>query len=212
MTLSTRQIRLLAAFAGINILLVLGGWMTLVSPQRHDAATAAAAAQLAQTQLDVLNGVNSSPGPAKQPEIHTADLYSLDTALPSQADQPNLLLELDRMAKAAGVDVLSISPQTGQASANGYTAVPISLSVNGTYFKLTTFLRNLRMLVAEQHGRLVAHGPLFAVTAVTFSPGTGKGHEVPATVSLEAFYYGVTAGASAPASTTATDTTTTTGG
>ena len=68
------------------------------------------------------------------------------------------------------------------------------------------------MLVSEQHGRLIAHGPLFAVTSVTFSPGTGKGHEVPATVGLQAFYYGVTAGASAPASTTDTDTTTTTGG
>jgi hypothetical protein len=211
MTLSSRQIRVIGACVGINILLVVVGWMAFVAPQQHDGAAAAAQAQQAQTQLDVLQGV-SSHGPVKQPEIHTASLYTLDTALPSQADQPDLLFELDRIAKASGVEVLSISPQTGQASASGYTAVPINLSVNGTYFKVTSFLRTLRMLVSEQHGRLIAHGPLFSVTSVTFSPGSGKGHEVPATVGLQAFYYGVTAGASAPMSTTGTDTTTTTGG
>jgi hypothetical protein len=210
MTLSTRQIRLIVAFAGINVLLAVGGWLALVSPQRHQAATAAANAQLAQTQLAVLLG-QTAQGPTKQPVIHTADLYSLDTALPSQADQPDLLFELDRVAKASGVDIISISPQAAQAAAAGYTTVPINLNLDGTYYELTGFLRNLRLLVSERHGRLVANGPLFAVTSIAFSPGTDK-NDAPATVALQAFYYGVTAGATPPVNTTATDTTTTTGG
>jgi hypothetical protein len=208
MTLSSRQLRLIAAFAGLNILLVVVGWIALVSPQRHDASTAAANAQLAQSQLDALLG-QGSHGPTKQPAIHTAGLYSLDTALPSQADQPDLLFELDRLAKASGVDVLSISPQAAQASATGYTVVPINLSLNGSYFKVTGFLRTLRLLVSEQHGRLVANGPLFAVTSVALTPGADK-NEAPATVGIVAYFYGVTGGATPPASTT--DTTTTTGG
>jgi hypothetical protein len=105
-----------------------------------------------------------------------------------------------------------ITPQAAQANAAGYTVVPINLSVTGTYFNLTNFLRTLRLLVSEKGGRLIANGPLFAVTSASLTSGSGVEHEVPATVGLEAFYYGVTAGATAPASTTATDTTTTTGG
>ncbi len=209
MTLSSRQIRVVAAFAGLNVLLVVGGWMALVSPQRHNAATAAAAAALAQSQLDAATG-KGAQGPPKQPAIHTAGLYTLDTALPSQPDQPDLLLELDRIAKASGVQVNGISPQTAQANAAGYTVVPINLTLTGTYYKLTSFLQNLRLLVSEKDGRLIANGPLFAVTSATVTSGSGGGHAVPATVGIEAFYYGVTAGATAPPSTTATDTTTTT--
>jgi hypothetical protein len=211
MPLSTRQIRIVAVFAGLNVLLALGGWMALVSPQRQNAATAAAAADLAQKQLDALTG-QGTQGPPKQPAIHTAGLYSLDTALPSQPDQPGLLLELARVASASGVHLDGITPQAAQANAAGYTVVPINLSVTGTYFNLTNFLRTLRLLVSEKGGRLIANGPLFAVTSASLTSGSGVEHEVPATVGLEAFYYGVTAGATAPASTTATDTTTTTGG
>jgi hypothetical protein len=212
MTLSTRRFRLIAAFAGLNILLVVVGWMALVAPQRQAAAAAAAKQQAAQTQLETLVGGDSgSHGPTKQPAIHTAKLYTLDTALPAQGDQPGLLLELSRLATASGIHLLSISPQAAQANPGGYTVVPINLNLNGTYFKLTGFLQTLRLLVSEQHGRVIANGPLFGVTSVAFSPGTNK-HDATATVGLDAFYYGVTAGAAPPANTMATDTTTTTGG
>ena len=200
MTLSTRQIRLIAAFVGANLLLVLVGWFAVVSPQRDAAAAAAAQAQQAQTELDVLNG-QVSGGPTKQPTIHTAGIYALDTALPSQADQPNLLLELDRVAKVSGVKILGISPQPATATLGGYTVVPMSLSVEGSYFEVTGFLRNLRMLVSEHDGRLIANGPLFAATSLSFISGQEEG-DAPAQVGLQVFYYGTTAGAAAPASTT----------
>ena len=207
MTLTRSQIRLIAVFAVANVLLVAVGWMSLVSPQRHDAATAAAAAKVAQDEFATFMGQGSS-GPVKQPAIHTAGLYALDTALPSQPDQPNLLFELNRVAKASGVKILGLSPQAASAASGGYTIVPINLQLVGSYYHVTGFLRNLRQLVSEQHGRLVAHGPLFAVNSVALAPETAG--DAPATVQMQAFYYGVTAGATPPASTT--DTTTTTGG
>ena len=208
MALSTRQLRLIAVFAGLNILLVVIGWIALVSPQRHQASAAAATAQLAQSQLDTLLGRGSSPAPIKQPAIHTSCLYKLDTALPSQAHVPDLLFELNRVATASGVDVSSISPQAAQATAMGYTVVPINLTLNGSYFKVTRFLHNLRMLVVDHKGCPVANGPTFGVTSVTLAPGTKTNVEA-ATVGVVAYYYGVTGGAAAPVSTT--DTTTTTG-
>jgi len=207
MTLSNRRLRLIAVFAILNILLIVGGWIALVSPQRHAASTAAANLQLAQSQFNDLVGPGSE-GPIKQPVIHTSCLYKLDTALPSQVDQPNLLLELSRVAKSSGVHLLSVAPQAAQATPLGYTVVPINLSLNGSYFKVTRFLHNLRALVADRNGCPVAHGPAFGVTSASLTPGVDK-DEAPATVVIAAYYYGVTGGAAAPASTT--DTTTTTG-
>ncbi|HEY2353921.1 MAG TPA: type 4a pilus biogenesis protein PilO [Gaiellaceae bacterium] len=213
MSLSKRQIRLIAIFAGINVLLIVAGWMMLVSPQRHDAATAAASALLAQNQLDTSLGQgpgSGSHGPVKQPPINTSCLYKLDTALPSRADQTNLLFELNRVAKSSGVTVISISPQAAQATALNYTVVPVNLSLNGSYFSVTRFLHNLRSLVSDPNGCPVANGPAFGVTSVAMTPGADK-DEAPATVSIAAYYYGVTGGATPPASPTDT-TTTTTGG
>jgi hypothetical protein len=210
MTLSKRQIRLIAAFAGLNVLLIVGGWIALVSPQRHTASTAAANVQLAQSQLnDLLRQSSPGGGPAKQPVIHTSCLYKLDTALPAQVDQTNLLFELTRVAKASGVDLISIAPQPAQAAGTSATVVPINLSLDGSYFTVTRFLHNLRMLVSDRkNGCPVANGPTFAVTAVTLSPGDDK-NEAPATVGIAAYYYGITGGAAPPI--IATDTTTTTG-
>ncbi len=210
MSFSDRRFRLIAGFAALNIVLVVIGWVALVSPQRHDAATAAVATQLAQSQLGALNP-GSSQHPAPQPAIHTSCIYKLNTALPSQADTPNLMFELQRVAKASHVKLLGISPQTAQAAASGYTVEPINLNLDGKYVAMTQFFHNLRMLVTAGAGCPAAKGPLFAVTSLSFS-GVQPGGDAPATATIDAFYYGVTAGAAAPISTTATDTTTTTGG
>ncbi len=213
MTLSTRQIKFIAAFAALNVVLVVAGWVALVSPQRHDAASAAAQAQAVQSQIAELTS-GGSQGPGTQPAIHTSDIYALDTALPSQVDQTNLLFELDRLAEASDVTIVNISPQAAQANPSNYTVVPINLSLDGTYFHLTGFLRSLRQLVSERQGHLIANGPLFAVTSVDYSPGEteeGNAKEEVATVGLSAFFYGAVDGAAPPASTSTTDTTTTTG-
>ena len=207
--MTSRQ-RLLAIFAAINLVILVAGWMTLISPQRHDAAAATARQQVVAGQLDVLNTA-AAQGPGKQPTIHTADLYRVGTALPSQLDTPDLLLELDALAKASSVKILNLSPQATVAASTDYTIQPINLSLNGSYFHLTHFLRSLRLLVSKHHGRLIANGPLFAVTAVSLAPGasadkTGKG-EV-ATVGMAAYYYGMVGGAApAPTDTTTTETT-----
>jgi len=210
--MTSRQ-RRLAIFGGLNIALVVLGWVVLISPQRSDAASATAKEQLVQTQLAALTSGNPK-GPTKQPAIHTSDIYTLDTALPSQVDQPELLLELDQLATASSVKILSLAPQTPTA-VTGYTIQPITLSLSGNYFQLTGFLRSLRLLVSEHQGHLIANGPLFAVTSVGLAPGqsaakTGKS-EV-ATVSMAAYYYGTVGGATPPATTTDTTTTSTTGG
>ncbi len=212
MTVTPRQ-RWILAFALANLLIILIGWFAVISPQRQDAASVAAQAAAVRTELATLTGTQ---GPNKQPAIHTSELYTLDTALPAQLDEPDLVFQLDQLAKASAVSIVGVTPQPAQAS-TGFTVLPINLQLNGTYFHLTHFLRTLRTLVSEKGGRLVANGPVFGVTSVTLTPnptGTGKKktHDETAAVGMAAFYYGIVGGAAPPASTTSTDTTTTTGG
>jgi hypothetical protein len=209
MTLRQRQ---LAIFAVINLAIVAGGWTMLISPQRSHASAAAAQEQLVQNELAQLTS-GGPTRPVKQPTIHTADLYALGTALPSQLDQPDLLFELDQVATESGVKIINISPQTPVAG-NNFTVQPLNLSVNGTYFQLTSFIKKLRLLVSDKQGHLIANGPLFAVTSVALAPGQSSAQSKTgesATVGLAAYYYGMVGGASAPAATDTT-TTSTTGG
>ena len=202
--------RRLAIIAAVNVLLLAVGWFALIAPQRSDAASAATQQQQVQNELAALTG--TAPGSNKQPAIRTADLYALDTALPSQVDQTDLLFELDKLATTSQVNITNIAPQPATAGTN-YTAVPINLSLGGSYFHITDFLRDLRLLVSEHQGHLIANGPLFAVTSVALSPGEAddkNGGGEAATVGLSAFYYGMVDGAAPPADTTTTSTSTTT--
>jgi hypothetical protein len=145
----------------------------------------------------------------KQPEIRTAALYQLAKAMPATTDMPDVLLELDQVARAAGVSVNSITP--GPVSAGtGFGVLPISIAFSGDFYSLTDLLYRLRTLVAVRHGELDASGRLFAVDTVGIS---GTGNQLTASVTVNTFVYGVSAPVVAvvpPPSTDTTNTNTTT--
>ena len=78
--------------------------------------------------------------------------------MPATADESDLLLMLDQLAKASGVKVLLLSPQTPSAAV-GYVALPIQLSLQGPYGALTRYVHRLRTLarsIADSSARPVA--------------------------------------------------------
>jgi len=206
-----------ALIVGGDVLLLVLGWMLLVSPQRHTAASIAQATRVAEAQIEAAQHAvqaENPPSAPKQPEIRTAALYELAKAMPSTTDMPDVLLELDQVARAAGVTVNSITPGAISAG-NGYGVLPITLSFSGDFYSLTDLLYRLRTLVAVRHGELDATGRLFAVDTVGLSP-SGVGKQLTASVTVDTFVYGA-APPTAPAvttppstDTTGTDTTTTT--
>jgi hypothetical protein len=203
---------------GGDLLLLLLGWVLLVSPQRQTAASIARSTRAAEAQIEeaqhAVQQAENPPAAPKQPEIRTAALYELAKAMPSTTDMPDVLLELDQVARAAGVTVNSITPGAISAG-NGYGVLPITLSFSGDFYSLTDLLYRLRTLVAVRHGELDATGRLFAVDTVGLSP-SGVGKQLTASVTVNTFVYGA-APPLAPAvtttpstDTTGTDTTTTT--
>lgn len=219
--LADSRVRRIAVLAAVNVLLAAGGWLALVSPQRHHADSAQQQVQSVQTQLQQIAAVTTPVAP-KQPIIHSAPLYVLSHAMPTTEDEPDLLLTVDQLARASGVKVTGLSP-TNPEQEQGYTVLPITLGVSGAYSAITGFLQSLRTLVSVRHGALQARGRLFSVTQVAIVPGT-VGHKVTATLTVDAYVFGTVAGAtplalpattsttSTGTSTTSTTSTTTTGG
>jgi Tfp pilus assembly protein PilO len=202
-----------------DLLLLVTGWFLLISPQRSTAAsivraTSAAEVQLVEARKPVLP---AQPAAAvQQPEIRTADVYSLSKAMPSTLDQPTLLLELDQVARSSGVTLSNIS-MSSPVLAGTFSKVQIPLTVTGDFYSLTDMLYRLRTLVSVRSGALETSGRLFSVDSVTLAP-SGAGAELTASVNVTAYVYGSTlpgavavpAVVTPPAASTDTTSTTTT--
>ena len=206
----------IAVILGGDLLLLVLGWFLLVAPQRSAAASIARATQAAEAQIvEAQRTANQPPPkPLKQPVIRTAGLYQLAKAMPPTTDMPDLLLELDQVARAAGVSVGTIQPQAAVAGIGvPYSTVAIQLNVIGNFYSLTDLLYRLNSLVSVRDGELDSSGRLFSVTTVSLSP-TGSNNLLNASVNVTAYVYGSIGGsaaATAPAATTSSTDTTSTG-
>jgi hypothetical protein len=204
----------IALIVGGDLLLLLLGWFMLIGPQRATAdsirlATAAAEAQIVQAKT-----VQATPPPAavQQPEIKTADIYSLAKAMPDTVDMPDLLLELNQLARASGVTLSKFSPGQ-QTAATGFSLLPISLSVSGDFYAVTDMLYRMRTAVAVRHGDLQTSGRLFSVDSIALGP-SNLGAQLSADLKVNAFLYAPPAPVApvatpVPGSTDTTSTTTT---
>jgi Tfp pilus assembly protein PilO len=208
-----------APLAGIvvaGLVVAVGGWTFVVSPQNHKAADLVAqTAEVQQkitTQLAAVAAAKSAAAAPPAQTIRVADVYKLVKAMPSNDDIPDLLIELSQITKDAGVEVQALSPAPATPGATGGATVPVTMTVSGDFYSVTDLLYRLRNLVFVRNGALEANGRLFAIDNVNLAP---SGRNVTASISMHAFVYGapaaVTPAVPTPApSTTGTDTTATT--
>jgi Tfp pilus assembly protein PilO len=192
--------------AGFVVLLV--GWFGLVQPQSHKAAslakqTAAVQQEIASNLAQIAAQKNVSAVPAA-PKIRVADVYKLAKAMPSNVDMPDILLELDQVAKDSGVDLQSISPSPPTPDGK----IALALTAEGDFFTVTDLLYRLRNFVSVRNGALEASGRLFDVDSVTLAPSSGR--KLSASIALHTYQYtSAPPAAAAPVVTTSTDTSST---
>ncbi|HEY8029307.1 MAG TPA: type 4a pilus biogenesis protein PilO [Gaiellaceae bacterium] len=193
---------------------VLGlGWFVLLGPKQKEIGDLHKQTVAVQQQIaDDLSRAAAARSATSAPTIKTADIYKLETAMPSIVDMPDLLLELDQTAQAAGVTLTTINPDPLTDSGNGYAMEHISMSVNGNFYTLTDLLYRLRNFVYVRGGALEANGRAFNIDKVTLTPNGATQDQ--AQIDLDTYVYGTSAvSASSSSSTTApppTGTTTTT--
>lgn len=198
------------AFAGalLAIVAVLGGatWFLSVAPKHDKAATLQKAIQSDQAKLASASHAGKTSSSAK---TESTQIGVVDAALPNQLAMPQVVDELDALAKHAGVTLDSVTPAAA-VDGTGYVAVPLTVVVDGHFFAVDHFLRLIRTQVSVDKTKISASGRLFDVSGVELNQ-TEPAPMVTATVQMQAYYYSPGA---TPVSTDATgaSTTTTTGG
>ena len=178
---------IVVAVSGVLVLAL--GWLVLLGPKQKQVGdlkqqTAAVRQQIA----DDLYRAATARSATGAPTIKTADIYKLETAMPSITDMPDLLLELDQTAQAAGVKLQSIQPSAPAEGASGYSTVHITVSADGNFYTLTDLLYRLRTLVYVRSGSLEANGRIFSIDTVNLSPTSGT--QMLATITLDTYVYG----------------------
>jgi Tfp pilus assembly protein PilO len=204
---------LVIVVAVCGVLVLALGWLVLLGPKQKTIASLKLQTAAVQQQVaDDLSRAATARDATGAPTIKTADIYKLETAMPSITDMPDLLLELDQTATAAGVTLQSIQPAAPVDSGQGYSTVHVSLSVEGNFYTVTDLLYRLRNLVYVQSGALEANGRIFTIDTVNLAP---FGNQLQATITLDTYVYGTAAVVSptgTPVAPTVTSTTATTTG
>ena len=189
-----RNTKAIAAVAAGLLAFAAFGWFVLVSPQR--ARSAELAEEIAATRQQLVDARRAKT--TQPPATRVDDLFRLTKAMPDDPDMPGLLLELSRVAADTGITFDSISPSEPAVS-TAYRTPPLSLVFRGNFYELSDFLYRLRSLVAMRDGRLDVDGRLYTVDAIDFTESQEE-RDLQATITANAYIYGVGA---APAATTA---------
>jgi Tfp pilus assembly protein PilO len=188
-----RQIPLVAVIAPALLIVAAVGFFLLVKPKLDESGSLDG--QIAELQLQVDTALAAQSKPAAE-TIKVADLFRLTKAMPDATDMPGVILELNEVAEATGVEFLSIAPQAPVAK-TGYQAVPIKLTFEGSYYDLTDFLFRLRNLVTVRDGELAASGRLFTLDALDLHEASNGFPSIQAGLTVNAYMY--TPAAAAPA-------------
>jgi hypothetical protein len=177
--------RLSIAIAAAGLLVVvLVGWFGFVSPQRSKAAALEVQIGDTERQLAITEAVARGGG-LKQ---SSRDLAILRQAIPDETGMPQILRQLTRAALAGNVRIGGITP--GAVVANGVAnTIPVSLSVEGSYFGIREFLRHLRTRTDMQGERLRASGRLFSVESIQFTGGSSEDGKIQAALMLSAYAF-----------------------
>lgn len=170
LTSSRRALVAVAAVAAVVYLLAV--WFLFVSPKRAEASrlqdeVVAAEARLAATR--------DGAGGQQAAKSRVSDLFRLAKAMPSSRDQASLLLELDLLARKANVTIASVSMQEPSALTGGSTAIPVAVTVSGTYREITRFVRQMRSLAGLRRGDPYATGRLLTVQSVDLTESKADG-------------------------------------
>lgn len=200
-----RQIPI-APVAALALLIVAAiGFFLLLKPKMDEGGALDDRIAEFEGKVDVALAAQRSAGAAEQIEV--ADLFRLTKAMPDATDMAGVILELNGVAEAAGVEFLSIAPQA-PATREGFQSMPIQLTFEGNYYDLTDFLFRLRNLVVVRDGELDAAGRLFTLDALGLAEGPEGFPEIQATLTVSAYTYApaqpaAAPGAAPPATTTA---------
>jgi Tfp pilus assembly protein PilO len=163
-----------------------GYWKLVLSPKREQAAqldqqVAAAQAQLAQTQQLIA----TYTGAKDDYKSNYDAVVRLGKAVPNDDDTKSLIVQLDAAAKRSGVAFNTLNLNSsgggsakptgavipGAVSVGAFSAMPFSLSFDGRFDTLGSFLSRLERFVTVDGDRIDVNGRLLRIESLSLTPG-----------------------------------------
>jgi hypothetical protein len=179
--------------AAVLALVFVVGWFMLVAPKRSEAAKL-------QREVEATRVLLAAPVPAEEPESQQGTEAAGDRllrAMPDRVAMPAVLLDLHRLGAEAGVRLDAITP--GAAVPLGtYQSQPLSITLQGSFFAFSDFLRRLRSEVRVEGSELRGDGRLYSVDNLSFAEGLQQFPSLTATLTVSTVF-GPTAPPSADA-------------
>lgn len=187
---------------GVIIVVILaGGWIKLVAPERERASKLGAQVATARSQLeDAESKLASARAAQSQYASAYAAMVNLGKAVPPGQEVPSLIYQLERASDQRNVDFTSIGPGSDSAgasstvsapaahgsaaSASGSAAyasttaldqVPFTFVFEGSYFDLERLLSELTGFATRTSaGTLQVSGRLLTVQSVKLAPANSS--------------------------------------
>jgi Tfp pilus assembly protein PilO len=181
-----QQIPMWPVAAGVILIAAVVGYFVLIGPKRGEAADLGEKAAQLDTQLQAAK-LAARPKVAAS-KLKVADLFELTKAMPDRDDMPGIILGLNAIAQASGIEFRAIAPQD-QVNGDGYRVLPISLTFQGNYYDLTDFLFRMRNLVTVRDGKLAASGRFFTLDTMDMHEGEGGFPRIEAKLTVSAYVY-----------------------
>lgn len=201
-----RQIPAVAVVAPAILIVAAIVFFLLIKPKMDESSSLDERIVEFQSKVDVARAAQQQTSAGQA--IKVADLFRLTKAMPDATEASSVILELNAVAQASGVDFISIAPQAPVGTANGFVAVPFKLTFEGSYYDLVDFLFRLRNLVIVRDGELESAGRLFTLDALDLHEGTPGFPQVQAAITVSAYSYSAAPAAAAPSTTPPATTTT----
>jgi Tfp pilus assembly protein PilO len=197
-----RQIPAVAVIAPALLIFAAIAFFLLVKPKMDESSSLDD--QIAELEGKVDVALLAQHAPGSEP-INVADIFRLTKAMPDETETSGVILELNAVATASGVEFISIAPQAPVAQ-EGFLAVPFKLTFEGSYYDLTDFLFRLRNLVIVRDGELESEGRLFSLDALDLHEGSEGFPQVQAALTVSAYSYASAPPAAVPPTPPATTT------
>lgn len=179
-TLLIGAVALVLAYAAL-------AWLLFLSPARSEAAQLGDEITAAETRLAEAQAAANQPRGAG---VSVSDVLRLERAMPEGGDQVGLVLELASLARRSGVLLRSVAPQDPTEIEGGSTAVPVTVSVQGSFQEITRFLASARKLVGLDGDRIRAQGRLLGVQDIELAEAAAAGFPtLDAVITFNAFLY-----------------------
>jgi hypothetical protein len=176
--------------AVLVIVLLGGGWIAMVSPERKKASSLVSQVNEARSQLNSAE-TKLSGARAAQAQYATAyaSLVSLGKAVPASQEVPALMVELAQASNEKNVEFSSITatatggsssptPAATVVASAGFSQMPFTFIFNGSFFSLERLFEQLNgYTVRTAAGDLKVSGRLLTIQGVKLAPLTTPSEE-----------------------------------